>query len=64
MESRHRGRVDAGGVQQNVAFREADPAEYAAVDTAYREKYCRYTTIVEHVLTDHARISTLRLEPR
>ncbi|MGW4518300.1 DUF2255 family protein [Streptomyces sp. NPDC004393] len=50
--------------QQNVTFREVDPAEYAAVDTAYQEKYGRYTTIVEHVLTDRARNSTLRLEPR
>lgn len=34
------------------------------MDAAYRDKYGRYTTIVEHVLTDQARASTLRLEPR
>lgn len=62
--SRHRGRIDAGGVQRQVTFRRADPGEYAAVDAAYREKYGRYTSIVEHVLTDLARESTLRLEPR
>ncbi|MEK8144596.1 DUF2255 family protein [Streptomyces sp. M10(2022)] len=38
--------------------------EYAAVDAAYREKYGHYTSIVEHVLTEQARTSTLRLEPR
>ncbi|WP_260328828.1 DUF2255 family protein [Streptomyces sp. Ag109_O5-1] len=41
----------------------ADPGEYGAVDAAYRKKYGRYTSIVEHVLTDRARASTLRLEP-
>ncbi|MFI1166471.1 DUF2255 family protein [Streptomyces sp. NPDC020801] len=62
--SRNQGRITAGGVQADVAFREADPGEYAAVDAAYREKYGRYTSIVEHVLTEQARASTLRLEPR
>lgn len=63
-QSRHRGRVEAGGVRQDVAFHQADPGEYPAVDAAYREKYGHYTSIVEHVLTDRARASTLRLEPR
>ncbi|WP_425827082.1 DUF2255 family protein [Streptomyces fractus] len=63
-QSRHQGRIDAGGVHQDVTLHEADPAEYPAVDDAYRHKYGHYTTIVEHVLTDRARNSTLRLEPR
>ncbi|MFJ6130073.1 DUF2255 family protein [Streptomyces griseoviridis] len=62
--SRDRGRVAAGGVRADVALRDADPDEYGDVDAAYREKYGRYTSIVEHVLTDRARASTLRLEPR
>ncbi|MEU8750515.1 DUF2255 family protein [Streptomyces chartreusis] len=62
--SRLRGRVEAGGVRADVAFHDADPGEYAGVDAAYREKYGRYTSIVDHVLTDRARASTLRLEPR
>lgn len=62
--SHHQGSVEAGGVRQNVTFREADPSEYAGVDAAYRDKYGRYTSIVEHVLTDRARAATLRLEPR
>ncbi|ANB04274.1 hypothetical protein SAM40697_0311 [Streptomyces ambofaciens] len=62
--SRHQGRVEAGGVRADVTFHDADPGEYADVDAAYREKYGRYTSIVEHVLTDRARASTLRLEPR
>ncbi|MEV7110978.1 DUF2255 family protein [Streptomyces anulatus] len=63
-QSRHQGRIDAGGVRQDVTFHEADPAEYEAVDAAYREKYGRHTSIVEHVLTGQARAATLRLTPR
>ncbi|OON76971.1 DUF2255 family protein [Streptomyces tsukubensis] len=62
--TREQGDVEAGGVRQDVTFNEADPREYAGVDAAYREKYGHYTTIVDHVLTDRARTSTLRLEPR
>ncbi|MFF5139215.1 DUF2255 family protein [Streptomyces sp. NPDC013157] len=62
--SRHRGRVAAGGVRADVTFHDADPGEYAAVDAAYRAKYGRYTSIVEHVLTDRARAATLCLDPR
>lgn len=57
------GIVEAGGVRQQVAFHQADPGEYPDVDAAYRAKYSRYPGIVEHVLTDRARASTLRLEP-
>ncbi|MER8073037.1 DUF2255 family protein [Streptomyces sp. NPDC094034] len=63
-QSRHRGRIDAGGVQRDVTFHEAGPGGHAAVDAAYREKYSQYTSIVEHVVDDRARESTLRLEPR
>jgi hypothetical protein len=63
-QTRHQGRIDAGGVSQDVTFHPADPSEYAGADAAYRKKYGHYTSIVEHVLTDAARASTLRLEPR
>ncbi|MEY9963476.1 hypothetical protein ABIA33_001509 [Streptacidiphilus sp. MAP12-16] len=63
-QSRRQGRIQAGGLERDVAFREAAPEEHAAVDAAYRTKYGRYTSIVDHVLTDQARASTLRLEPR
>lgn len=62
--ARHQGSVEAGGVRQDVAFREAGPDAYDDVDAAYRTKYGRYTTIVGNVLTEQARDSTLRLEPR
>ncbi|MER5475239.1 DUF2255 family protein [Streptomyces sp. NPDC002935] len=62
--SRHQGHVEAGGVRQDVTFRVADPGEYPGVDAAYRTKYRRYKSLVTQVLTDQARASTLRLEPR
>ncbi|MEV0416474.1 DUF2255 family protein [Streptomyces sp. NPDC050448] len=63
-QSRHEGHIEAGDVRQDVTFHQAAPGEYPGVDAAYREKYARYTSFVEHVLTDPARASTLRLEPR
>jgi hypothetical protein len=63
-QARHQGRIGVGGVRQEVTFREAGSGEYADVDTAYRTKYGHYSSIVGHVLTDQARASTLRLEPR
>ncbi|MFD0305968.1 DUF2255 family protein [Streptomyces sp. NPDC127119] len=63
-QARHQGRIEAGGVRRDVTFQEADREEYRGVDAAYREKYGRCTTIVEHVLTERARAATLRLEPR
>ena len=62
--SRHRGSITAGGVHQDVDIQAADPGAYEDVDAAYRAKYGRYTTIVGHVLTEQARASTLRLNPR
>lgn len=63
-QTRHQGRIEAGGVRREVAFHEAGSGEYAGVDTAYREKYAHYPSIVGHVLTDLSRAATLRLEPR
>lgn len=63
MESRHEGRVDAGGVEKAITFDEVDPLN-DEIDTAYREKYRRYPAIVPSCLTDEARAATLRLVPR
>jgi hypothetical protein len=63
-QSRHQGRIEAGGMRQEVIFREADSGEYVGVDAACRDKYGRYPTVVEDVLTDQARASTLSPEPR
>ncbi|MFB7369527.1 DUF2255 family protein [Streptomyces sp. NPDC056222] len=63
-QTRHQGRVRAGGITKDVAFQDADPAEYDRIDAAYRAKYGRYTGIVDTVLTSESRASTLQLVPR
>ncbi len=63
MESRHEGRVDAGGVEKAITFDEVDTLN-DEIDAAYREKYRRYPAIVPSCLTDEARAATLRLVPR
>jgi hypothetical protein len=40
-----------------------DPGAQAAVDAAYRNKYGRYASYVEPMVSAHARQTTLRLIP-
>ena len=64
-QERHEGRIWAGGVQQDVAFVDADHAIDDEVDAAYRTKYRRYAgRILNSVLTPEARAATLKLVPR
>ena len=61
----HQGRVKAGGVRRDVTFVEPNDAPNDEIDRAYRAKYGRYAaSIVNTVLTPHARAATLRLVPR
>ena len=65
VQVRHKGRIEAGGVEKDVVFvEERDPAINAQVDAAYRAKYRRYPQYVAPLLTDDARVTTLRLAPR
>jgi hypothetical protein len=64
-QERHEGRIRAGGVQQDVAFVDADGDVDAEVDAAYRAKYRRYAgSILNSVLTPPARAATVKLVPR
>ena len=64
-QDKHEGRVQAGGVQQDVTFVNADHDIDDEVDAAYRAKYGRYAgRILNSVLTPEARASTLKLLPR
>ena len=64
-QERHEGRIQAGGVQQDVAFVDADHDIDAEVDAAYRAKYGRYAgSILNSVLTPEARSTTMKLVPR
>ena len=64
-QERHEGRIRAGGVQQDVAFIDADDDVNKEVDAAYRAKYRRYAgSILNSVLTPEARSTTIKLVPR
>jgi hypothetical protein len=64
-QTRHEGRVWAGGVEKDVTFvKETDPGINDEIDAAYRTKYRRYPSIVPHIVIPEARSATLKLVPR
>jgi hypothetical protein len=64
-QERHEGRIRGGGLQQDVAFVDADDNVADEIDAAYRAKYRRYAgSILNSVLTAEARYTTLKLLPR
>ena len=64
-QSRHQGRIWAGGVEKDVELLDAGDDINDAIDAAYRTKYRRYAaSIVNSVLTPEARAATLKLVPR
>jgi hypothetical protein len=66
-QANHKGHIDAGGVSKDVRFGDAsrDPGLNKRIDAAYRQKYQRYgADIVDTVVGDEARESTIKLEPR
>ena len=61
----HEGRIQGGGVQQDVTFVDANHGIDDEVDAAYRVKYRRYAgSILNSVLTTEARSTTIKLVPR
>jgi len=64
-KERHEGRIQAGGVEKEVTFVDADHDIDDQVDAAYRAKYRRYAgSILNSVLTPQARSTTIKLTPR
>ena len=62
---RHEGHIQAGGVDKDVTFVEADPTINDQIDTAYRTKYRRYgANIVNTIVSSEARSATIKLVPR
>ena len=57
------GRIVSGGRAFDVTFTEAGPAELSDVDRAYRQKYRRYASIVDHLVTAGPRGATLQVRP-
>jgi len=61
----HEGRVQAGGVEQDVIFVDADPKLNDEIDGAYRTKYHRHgATYVNMMVSFDARSATIKLAPR
>ncbi len=62
---RHEGHIQAGGVDKDVTFVDADPGINDQIDAAYRTKYRRYAaSIISTILSPEARSATIKLVPR
>jgi hypothetical protein len=65
VQTRHEGRIQAGGVVKDVTFEDADPDINDQLDAAYRTKYRRYgPSIVNSIVSPAARSATIKLVPR
>jgi hypothetical protein len=64
IQVRHEGHIQAGGIDKDVTFVEADPEINDQVDAAYRTKYRRYAaSIVGSIVSPEARSATIKLVP-
>jgi hypothetical protein len=65
VQERHAGRIQAGGVEKEVAFvEEDDPGINDQLDTAYRTKYRHHEArYVDPMVVDPARAATIKLTP-
>ncbi len=64
VQTRHAGRIKAGGVEKDVAFVEIGRELDAELDAAYRAKYSYSPSSVAHINDPKAQAATIRLEPR
>ncbi|MBV9680502.1 MAG: DUF2255 family protein [Solirubrobacterales bacterium] len=63
-QARRDGRIEAGGIEKDVAFADADPALNDQIDAAYRAKYYRHgAQYVDAMVTPEARSTTIKLVP-
>jgi hypothetical protein len=62
-QAQHQARVDAGGLERDVALLEIDKLN-DELDAAYRAKYGHYTGPTARITSTDARAATLRLVPR
>jgi hypothetical protein len=58
------GRLQTGLSSRDVTFVAADPALNDQLDAAYRRKYRRYASSVDHIISPQARAATLKVVPR
>ena len=61
IQTRHEGRIEAGGVVKDVRFEEVNDLN-DAIDAVYRKKYSRYAaSIINSIISQDARSATLKL---
>jgi hypothetical protein len=61
----HEGHTQAGGVEKDVTFVDADHDIDAELDAVYRAKYRRYGAgMISHIVSPEARSATIELVPR
>lgn len=58
-----RGQIIADGTARDVIFAEADDSDLPTVDAAFRAKYGRYASVVDHLLEAGPRAATLQVHP-
>ena len=65
-QERHRGHIQAGGVDKDVTFaEEADSDINDEIDAAYRKKYHHYPAqYVKPMVSSEVRTTTIKLVPR
>ena len=64
VQSRHQGRIWAGGVEKEVTFAEEENADINdMISEAYLTKYRRYPQYVAPMVTPEVRAATLKLVP-
>jgi len=62
---RREGHIEAGGIDRDVTFVDADPVLNDAIDAAYRTKYRRHgAQWVDPMVAPEARSTTIKLVPR
>ena len=65
VQVRHEGHIQAGGVDKDVTFVDADSGINDQIDAAYRTKYRRYAaSIISSIVSPEARSATIKLVPR
>jgi hypothetical protein len=66
IQTRHEGKIHAGGVEKDVTFvEESDPDINDQIDAAYRAKYRRYAaSIISSIVSPEARTATIKLVAR
>jgi len=62
---RHEGRIQAGGIDKDVTFVDANSDLNDQIDAVYRSKYCRYAAnIINSIVSPTARSATITLALR